>query len=67
MKKMKTDVNKTMCPVGGKKPLFDGGTVATLITKEMRLVLNAECASLRRLPAWVVREALKLYFSQKGL
>ena len=56
-----------MCPDAGKKQLLDGGTVATLITKEMRLVLNAECASLRRLPAWVVREALKLYFSQKGL
>jgi hypothetical protein len=67
MEKMETGASKTMCPGGDKKQLLDGGTVATLITKEMRLVLNAECESLRRLPAWVVREALKLYFSQKGL
>lgn len=51
---------------GNSKDTLDGGTVATPITKEQRAQLNSVCSRLDRLPAWVLREALKMYLNSIG-
>lgn len=51
---------------GSGKDLLDGGTVATPITKEQRAQLNSVCSRLDRLPAWILREALKMYLNSFG-
>jgi predicted DNA-binding protein len=43
------------------KELLDGGTVASALSKEMRLKLNSVCAKLDRPQAWVFRKALEQF------